>query len=463
MAGFGWEEYDPRVGGRQVFRDTANNIEITTEFVKSEEGNDWAVRVKGQPIDGNNMVKTGVVFYAGLEGEGSLNLKNQHEGRGIDGVVKLKGKSPELGTFELHVTDGPKSNKHPKSGHVLEEMRPSHKSHYASLNVPDDNVWLAKDIFLTFAQDSVNELTQMFEQDDSIPPWNVYLIQETKNVKGQLHFVQKIYQGSFTFDILYNTKKSDDDTLLFTPKSLTDSISQTSEIFKQKFERAFTFQAPFDDNKYLAFAKEMYSNLVGGIGYFYGTHIVDRSYAEEYEETEEKFWEAASEKLKEGGSMATEEGPFELFTMVPSRSFFPRGFYWDEGFHLIPVLEYDSDLVLEIMKSWFFKLDSDGWIAREQILGPEARSKVPQEFQVQYPHYANPPTLMLLLSRIVSKISERRRALTVGRFLNCQTQTVLSLVMLEIENPDLLLSYIKQVYPFLQSHYDWFRQTQKVV
>ena len=58
---------------------------------------------------------------------------------------------------------------------------------------------------------------------------------------------------------------------------------------------------------------------------------------------------------------------------------------------------------LEIIKSWFHLMDEDGWIAREQILGLEARSKVPPEFTIQYPHYANPPTLFMALEAFMDK------------------------------------------------------------
>jgi hypothetical protein len=33
-------------------------------------------------------------------------------------------------------------------------------------------------------------------------------------------------------------------------------------------------------------------------------------------------------------------------------------------------------LSLEILKNWIDLIDEDGWVAREQILGEEARSKV---------------------------------------------------------------------------------------
>lgn len=86
----------------------------------------------------------------------------------------------------------------------------------------------------------------------------------------------------------------------------------------------------------------MLSNLIGGIGYFHGTDVVDRSAAPEYDEENEGFWEETAEARARAHAVL--EGPKQLFTSVPSRPFFPRGFLWDEGFHLIPVLEWDTDL-----------------------------------------------------------------------------------------------------------------------
>lgn len=86
----------------------------------------------------------------------------------------------------------------------------------------------------------------------------------------------------------------------------------------------------------------MFSNLIGGVGYFHGTALVDRSNADEYAEEEEEFWEGASAALRSADVKT--EGPYSLFTSIPSRPFFPRGFYWDEGFQLLPILEWDVDL-----------------------------------------------------------------------------------------------------------------------
>jgi len=106
-----------------------------------------------------------------------------------------------------------------------------------------------------------------------------------------------------------------------------------------RFNQIYRRQAPFDVKKYEKFSHALFSNLLGGIGYFHGTSIVDRT---EYTEDEEEFWLEAKENREKG--IVQMEGPTTLFTSIPSRPFFPRGFYWDEGFHLIPVIEWDVDL-----------------------------------------------------------------------------------------------------------------------
>ena len=96
----------------------------------------------------------------------------------------------------------------------------------------------------------------------------------------------------------------------------------------------------------------MFSNLIGGIGYFYGDRVVDKSYAQEYEEENEGFWEETSEARGRGNIKL--EGPYELYTSIPSRPFFPRGFLWDEGFHLLPVADWDMDLTYDMIpKAWY--------------------------------------------------------------------------------------------------------------
>ena len=89
----------------------------------------------------------------------------------------------------------------------------------------------------------------------------------------------------------------------------------------------------------------------------------------------------------------------------------------------------------EILTSWFNLMDKDGWIGREQILGDEARSKVPKEFQVQYPHYANPPTLFLTLEALLDKME---LSADKGPYMD----------------------FLRNIYPKLKLHYQWYRKTQ---
>lgn len=123
---------------------------------------------------------------------------------------------------------------------------------------------------------------------------------------------------------------------------LTKGIKAATESFAERFHRVLSPKPPFTDPEYEKFSRAMFSNLAGGIGYFYGDSVVDRSNAPEYEEENEGFWEeTADARLR---AQLHIEGPSELFTTTPSRPFFPRGFLWDEGFHLLPIADWDIDL-----------------------------------------------------------------------------------------------------------------------
>jgi mannosyl-oligosaccharide glucosidase len=110
------------------------------------------------------------------------------------------------------------------------------------------------------------------------------------------------------------------------------------------------------------------------------------------------------------------------------------------------------------VKSWLNLMDEDGWIAREQILGAEARSKVPPEFTVQYPHYANPPTLFMVLEAFLDKLEASKGASsqTIG-----DQGALDGMRMTYSQKPELGEAFIRSIYPLLKRHYFWYRTTQK--
>lgn len=105
-------------------------------------------------------------------------------------------------------------------------------------------------------------------------------------------------------------------------------------------------------------------------------------------------------------------------------------------------------------------MDEDGWIAREQILGQEARSKVPPEFTIQYPHYANPPTLFMALETFMDKVINNVNKSTESETLDNQDATA-NLRSATVRHPELSQAYLRSFYPLLKKHYNWYRNTQR--
>ncbi|KAJ9131114.1 Glycoside hydrolase family 63 protein [Pleurostoma richardsiae] len=454
MDGYGWDEYDTRKGGIQSIHDAGNTIDITTSFVKipgGAHGGSWAARIKGEPrSDAPDGLKTTVIFYVSQDDpEGKLEALQGEDEKGYDGDVTLQGESESLGKFKLVVTKG--TGDHPTSDHPVSDLRDLDKTVVQSLTIPEEYLWQAKPVLFKQLKEGVDYIMQNYDPNQPPPPWQVYQL-TNKPGAGNIHIIQKMFEGPFEFDIIFSSASAGKD---ITADDLTREIKATTESFGERFSSIFALKAPFNSAKYKKFGRSMFSNLIGGIGYFYGHSVVDRSYAPEYEEENEGFWEEAAEARARRQEKL--EGPYELFTAIPSRPFFPRGFLWDEGFHLVPISDWDMDLTLDIVKSWFNLMDDDGWIAREQILGPEARSKVPEEFQIQYPHYANPPTLFLILDKFIDQLQKSNGSMPAEKERLSQD---VSLSTAHVDNPTAGLEYLRQLYPLLRRQYYWFKKTQ---
>ncbi|KAF2002759.1 glycoside hydrolase family 63 protein [Amniculicola lignicola CBS 123094] len=423
---YGWTTYDARSGGSQTINDTRNQLDLTTEFLKKHEGQsagNWGLRIRGTAQENAPTgLKTSVVFYVGMEEvegckacrvEATVNKNGEGDDLAVE-TVDIRLKHPRLGGAVIHISK-------PKAFNQREGVRNVHlDTSVKSINTTEDMHWQAKKSFL-----SVQELS---------------VIPNEPGV-GNLHFVQVTLHGGFEFEVLYSSQAA---TVAMTSSDLNKGLRNNVQKFNHAFASIMLPTAPFNSSSHLIFAQSIFSDLLSGLSYFTGDSKVDKSHSPAYDEKEPQFWDKAAEARTNAKVEST--GPSRLFTHVPSRSVFPRGFLWDEGFHLLPILEWDADLALEVVRSWLALMDNDGWIAREQILGTEARERVPEGFQVQYPHIANPPTLFWIVSKYIDILNEKTEYLGHD-----------SLYVSHVNSSNTLL---EEIYPLLKRHYHWFRRTQ---
>ncbi|KAJ9098489.1 hypothetical protein QFC19_006356 [Naganishia cerealis] len=405
---------------------------------------------------------------------------------GIEGDITLRGSSAELGNFRVRIVDHPEIVTSIRGNHHQLFSDNEGKTSFLGVNLPDGQVWRIKDVLSQSigAQAQTTMVDNGFEPSN--PPDPSYLFRLQNKVQGlggsgpaaNVWALQKIGVGSgvsggsrWGFDVYLENADSDvnDD---WTYESLTLQLAEQSKIYDQRFAETFALPSEYSSASYTRFAQSITSNLIGGIGYFYGDSIIDRSFKQPYDDDGSD--DDDDEDAYTGPKGPTLEPPRELLTATPSRSFFPRGFYWDEGFHLPIIADWDNDLSLEILKSWIDLIDENGWVAREQILGDEARSKVPSEFQTQYPSYANPPTLPMAVTGYIRRLkrTEEKRAsggtaglleaqLGLGQLPLGEPASSSALVTAHLDSPSLASSYLHSIYPSLRRHYLWFRRTQR--
>jgi mannosyl-oligosaccharide glucosidase len=193
------------------------------------------------------------------------------------------------------------------------------------------------------------------------------------------------------------------------------------------------------------------SSLLGGIGYFEGIPMIEFAITSELDLTGFDQLQTAVNK----SSVARTR----LFTGTPSRTAFPRGFLWDEGFHQMVMSHWDIDITFHVIADWLNamytsplpdginKEDLMGWIPREMILGNDASRRVPNEFIMQRTTIANPPTFLLVIESLMNR-------LTLSESCS-DSEKVCSNLNRRI------IDFVDNIYPRLHYWIQWFRFTQQ--
>lgn len=333
---------------------------------------------------GKHAESVSLLFYVALDGDGSLHPHN---------LERLSGISQATGGFQITFL-----------------QNGTHKLNMNYLStVTRDLATLQDTILHSLAYFSSNRPSTKY----------IGLIGEKLPQNSDLkqpNFVVHQVTGvpPFTLEVIYESSSFFD-----RPNTLAENVFDTElnifrQAFNEKFDSIFKLQEKNYSKSEIAFSKAALSNLIGGIGYFYGFSIVQS----EFNRLPIPYFEGA------------------LYSAVPSRSFFPRGFLWDEGFHNLLIVKWNMDISKDIIAHWLDLINVEGWIPREQILDDESRTRVPPEFIVQRNTNANPPTLFLPLKEML-------------RIMKTKDQ---------LSDKD--VDFLSRIFPRLKTWFNWFNTTQ---
>ncbi|KAI9080854.1 hypothetical protein K1719_037163 [Acacia pycnantha] len=371
LSTYGWKNHNGRDFGHQLLVDHGMNLDVS--FLKSKMdgsgyGGDWAVRIETQveksewdeEFGGNAQL----FFYLADESGNVLSVSGDYLNSHEDSLI-ASGSRTDIGDWQLHL----------KSMDDLEV-------HYAGFNTP--HFHNLSDLVQQNLAAQITRHARLQLSNSSVNSPNVLVFQ----IIGRFPLKTDIVLVSGTGS---ESSRVEERVNNLTGTSLTNQLKRKKQEFDDKFEKKFGLADKVDSDS-ISVGKAAIGNLLGGVGYFYGQSKISVSEIlnSKNDDNYLYYW------------------PAELYTAVPSRLSFPRGFLWDEGFHQLLIWRWDIHISLDIIGHWLDLMNADGWIPREQILGAEALSKVPEEFVPQHPTNGNPPTLFLVISDFVHGLKNKK-------------------------------------------------------
>ena len=399
---WGWAMHDGTHYGKHTLLDPKAQMVLTSEYQRREEEEEeeedeevssspssssfWSMRVRGNLTSRGRKSRDkgdaerndiSLVFYVtNADPNGVLNVVHERDDSGRS-ISTITGESLHEGSFSFRVVraatvDGATSmvptskrrivthnervtelakGKNPNFGSGSE----SEGVHYVQLKRNPENLWQTKDILLPFWQQSSKQagarIAREWEKEGKDPRVEGRRKKNQKNLPSFLPLLTNMtesnanlvalqYVVAAPFDIVIEYSKgavTAAATSLSSPLLSKDG-EQEKRKFQTKFENIFHLKEKGFDESHVTFAQSAFSNLIGSVTYFHGSSSV---------------------KTLDGRPATTEPGP--LITGVPSRSFFPRGFLWDEGFHQLLVSAWNIQLSRTVVQHWLSRMDENGW------------------------------------------------------------------------------------------------------
>jgi mannosyl-oligosaccharide glucosidase len=444
-----WLQHDGRTYGQHRVVDKANGVLLLSSFVKRNEtargGGDWALRIEALPLNSERADPhhaLSLFFYVGTEHPaGAVQFENRpraNDPLAAGAAAKLRVTTPETGEFSVRVrslaSTAPLARVDDEHRDDLPSFSDPSRPHWAAWRKGADDMWtvqgnVEQQIVERFrkVQREAQLLQQSLGGQMPLLPAFVPMIGNRAEPSSNIVALQFSHALPFAVEVavVSHAAHADSDAArdaafgALTGDALTQQLARKATEFRARLADGFPNLARSDERR-RAFAEAAFSNLLGGMGYWFGSNTI-------YE------GETGPVDPKTGKKQAAYSlGPaLPLYSAVPSRPFFPRGFLWDEGFHQLIISHFDEQIALDAISHWYNRMHGDGWIPREQILGKEAASKVPPEFQAQHREHGNPPTLLMALEHIFrTAFDERKQA------------------------------FLRSAWPRLERHYAWWARVQ---
>lgn len=446
-----WVAHNGEDYGQQHIHDETNELRLVTTFAKrefNETNQTWEAIIKGDKlhkyydktvekinekkyIDRNQNKTISLILYTSLENFNiddkayfsNIEQEEVQPKKDTDDDEEDQEIEEETGNnLEFTITNSAKGN---TIGHLKFSIPKKAIINFSiqKYRKKFEDTWRVKKFFSEELQQ--NELNLPVGS-------NFAMFSSTKDLKSpNIVAIQVLLKAPFTVRTTYSTVKAklSNVSLPKLLKFLQAKFNKANLRFDNVFVPKYTTLSFIDKQpeiyKLKTMMKHAVYNVLGGVGYYWGKIKIH------FDEKPEKG------KYHMGFRYALDDKG--LLTGSPSRSFFARGFLWDEGFHNILISQMNYNVTIDIIDSWLSTMSSTGYMAREQIRGVEQEAQVDPKFHTQDKMMANPPTFIFPINNIIN----------FYKYYN--------------EEKDLrnVHNFLKKVYDKFASWYEWYEFYQK--